>query len=89
MHATCSAHFVVLDLVNLIVFGEENVIKFLMQFSPVSCYSLCLGSDILLSTPFSNTTNPCSSLKVVVDQVSHPYKTASKIRVLYILMQCY
>ena len=38
-----------------------------------------------LSTLFSNTLNLHSSLNVS-DQVSHPYKTAGKIIVLYILV---
>jgi hypothetical protein len=50
--------------------------------SPVT--SFLLGSNILLSTLFSNTINLCSFL-YVRDQVSHPYKTSSRIMVLYIL----
>jgi len=38
-----------------------------------------LGQNILLSTLFSYTTNPCSSLSVT-DQVSHPHKITSKIQ---------
>jgi len=41
--------------------------------------------NILLSTLFSNTHSLCSSLNVS-DQVSHPYRTNSKIILLYILI---
>jgi hypothetical protein len=44
-----------------------------------------LGLNILLSTLFSNTLSLHSSL-IVSNQVSHPYKTAIKIIVLYILI---
>ena len=47
--------------------------------------SSLLGPSIPLSTQFSNTLSLCSSLNVS-DQVSHPYKTARKIIVLYILI---
>jgi hypothetical protein len=50
--------------------------------SPVT--SSLLGPNILLRTLFSNTLSPCSSLSVR-DQVSHPYKIAGRIMVLYIL----
>jgi hypothetical protein len=33
-----------------------------------------LGPNIILSTLFSNTLNPCTSL-CVRDQVAYPYKT--------------
>jgi hypothetical protein len=46
--------------------------------------SSLLGSDILFSTLFSNTLSLCPSLNVR-DQVSHPYKTAGRIVVLYTL----
>jgi hypothetical protein len=43
------------------------------------------GPNILLSTLFSNIPSLCSSL-IARDQVSHPYRTTSKIIVLYILI---
>jgi hypothetical protein len=46
---------------------------------------LLLGPHMILSTLFSNTLSIRSSL-IVSDQVSHPYKTTSKIIVLYILI---
>jgi hypothetical protein len=45
--------------------------------------SSLFGLSILLSTLFSNILSLCSSLSVR-DQVSHPYKTAGKIIVVYI-----
>jgi hypothetical protein len=53
------------------------------QFSPASCYFIPFGLNIILSTLFSNTLSLYSSLNVRV-QISHPYKTKGKIRVLYI-----
>jgi len=47
--------------------------------------SSLLGPNILLNPVFSNTLGLYSSLSVS-DQVSHPYKTTSKIIVLYILI---
>ena len=41
-----------------------------------------LGPNIVLNTLFSDTLSLCSSLSVS-DHVSHPYKTAGKIIVLY------
>jgi len=51
-----------------------------MKFSPLSCYFVFLGPDILLSTLFFNTLSLHSSGNVS-DQVSHPYKTTGKIMV--------
>ena len=51
-------------------------------FSPTITLSL-LGPNILLSSLFSNTLSPYSSLNVS-NQVSHPYQTTGKIIVLCI-----
>jgi hypothetical protein len=51
---------------------------------PPATSSTC-GPNILLSTLFSNILSLCTSLNVR-DQVSHPYRTAGKIIVLYILI---
>jgi len=50
--------------------------------SPVT--SSLLGPNILLNTMFSNTVSFLSS-RNVSDQVSHPYKTTGKIKILYII----
>jgi hypothetical protein len=47
--------------------------------------SSLLGSNIFPSTQFSNTLSQCSFLNVR-EKASHPYKTAGKITVLYILI---
>ena len=47
--------------------------------------SSLLGPNIFLSTLFSNTLSPRSSLNVN-NKVSHPYETRGKVRVLYILI---
>jgi hypothetical protein len=52
-------------------------------YSPVT--SSLLGQNIPLNTLFSNTLRLRSSLNIS-DQVSHSYKTADKIIVLYILI---
>jgi len=50
-----------------------------MRSSPASCHFLpVLGPNILLGTLFSNTLSLCSYLSVR-DEVSHAYKTTSKI----------
>jgi hypothetical protein len=48
-------------------------------------FSQTFGSNILLSTVFSNTLSLYSSVNVR-DQVSHLYRTTGKITVLYILI---
>jgi len=56
----------------------------IVQSSPASHYFLS-GTHIFLSTMFSGILNLCSSLCVRV-HVSHPYKTKTRITVLYILV---
>jgi hypothetical protein len=55
-----------------------------MQFSATSCHFIPICPNIL-NTLLSNTRSLCSSLNVS-DQVSHPYRTAGRIVVLYILI---
>jgi len=51
-------------------------------FSKLLLVPSLLGHNIFLSTLFSNTLSPCTSLNMT-NQVSHPYRTAGKIIVMY------
>ena len=79
IRATCPAHFILLDFITRTILVEDyrSLISSLCSIlhSPVT--SSLLGPYILLNTLFSSSLN-------VSDQVSHPYKTTSKIIVLYI-----
>jgi hypothetical protein len=77
----CPSHPSLLDHSNYF-WREVQVMKLLfMQLPPISSSSL-FGANILLSTLFSHTLSLCSSLNIR-DQVPHPYRTTSKIIVLY------
>ncbi|PNF43690.1 hypothetical protein B7P43_G14620 [Cryptotermes secundus] len=75
MRATCPAHPIILDLIVLIMLGEDSS---LCNFLPPPETSTLFGPNILLTTLFSNTLSLCSSLNVR-DQVLHPYRTTGKI----------
>jgi hypothetical protein len=57
----------------------------IMQFSPTSCHFISVWFKNFPQHPALNTLSLCSSLNVR-DQISHPYRTTSKIIVLYILI---
>ena len=74
------AYLIPLDFINQTIFGEQyrslSSSLYSSLHTPVTLSFL--GPNILLSTLFSNTLSLRSSLNVS-DQVSHPYKTTSKI----------
>ena len=80
-------HLILLDFVTRTMFSEKyRKLSFSLcslVHSPIA--SSLLGSNILLSTLFSKALTLHSSISVS-DQVSHPYKTISKIIVPYVLI---
>ena len=65
--------------------SEEKYCNVNKQFPPLLCSLSPLGTNIVISTLFTNTLSLRSSLNVG-DQVSHPYKTTGRIIDLYILI---
>ena len=87
IRATCPAHLILLDFITRTILGEQY-----KSFRSSLCNLLhspitpsLLGPNILLNIMFSNTLSFLSS-RNVNDQVSHPYKTTGKIKILYILI---
>jgi len=77
----------ILVLFMILLYTHQHKIVVWHAVSPcgITGHSSLLGSDILLSTLFSNTLSLRSSLSVS-NPVSHPYKSTGKIIVLYILI---
>jgi hypothetical protein len=72
--------------------SNDNWRRVHVLYSPPLCSFLkaliilsLFGPNISLSTLFRSTLSLCSSLNIR-DQVSHPYRTTGKIKVLYILI---
>ena len=81
IRATCLAHLIFLYLLTRTILGEEY-----KSFSSSLCSFLhspatlsLLGPNIFVNTLFSNTLSLRSSLNVT-NQVSHPYKTKTKLQ---------
>jgi hypothetical protein len=86
IHATYTAHTILLDLIIRIILGKEYKLcsSSLCSFPHLPVTASLFGPNILFSNLFSNTLSLCSSLNVR-DDVSHPYKTTGKIIVVNIL----
>jgi hypothetical protein len=86
IHATCPTHLIFLYLITRTINGKEyRPWIFSLYHSITSSY---LAPNIFLSTVFSDTLSPCSSLNVK-DQISHPYKTTGKNTILHILISIF
>jgi len=87
IRATCPAHLIRLDFTTRKILGNEyrSFSSSLYSFLHSLVTSSLLGPNTFLNTLFSNTLSLRFSLNVS-DQVSHPYKTTSKIVVLCILI---
>ena len=87
IRATWPARLILHDFITQAISGEENrsLSSSLCSLHHAHLTSSLLGSNILLSTLFSNTLRLLSSLNVS-NHVLYPYKTTVKITVLYTLI---
>ena len=87
VRATCSAHFIRLDVITRIISGDgyKSQSSLLCSFLHCPVTSSFLGPNIFLSTPFSKTLSLCSSLSARKCFASIKSKKQN-ITVLYILI---
>jgi hypothetical protein len=80
IHGTCPAHYIILDLINRKIFGEQYRIlsSSLCGFLHSHVNSSHLGRNIFLRTVFWNAPS-LFSFPGVRGQFSHPYTTTGKI----------
>jgi hypothetical protein len=85
MRATCPFHLIILNLIIVVIFGEEyRLWSFSCSFHQPPITSSIFSPNILMSTLFSNTLSLRSSVNVRV-QVSNPLKLQAKL-CLYVFL---
>jgi hypothetical protein len=86
MDAACPAHLILLNLIDVMMSGEEHNLlsSSLSNFLHHLATFPLLGPNIVVCTLFSNALTLCSSFNVR-DQVSHPYKPQEDIPIYFFL----